>query len=144
MSKNFQFWLIYALAWIPYALGYATVFAVQSGVGFARAALDSAHNILPAALLGIGAVWICRRFSPQRRRPAIFGICQLGLACAYAISWNLVTPLSFSLRRLFEGRGWFFSLFEGYALQWQFFRRSDDLRDDRQHHLHTRVFAKSA
>ena len=121
MSKNFQFWLIYALAWVPYALGYATVFAVQSRVGFAPAALNSAHNILPAAFLGIGAVWICRRFSPQRRHPFIFGICQVAFACVYAILWNLLAPLSFSLRRLLEGRDWFFSLFEGYALQWQIF-----------------------
>ena len=121
MKKNLQFWVIYALTWLPYALGYATVFAVQSNVGMARAALDSAHNILPAALLGVAAVRICRRFSPSRRNSFFFGLAQCGLAFAYAAAWNLLVPLSFSMQWLLEGRGWSYSRFAGYALQWQFF-----------------------
>lgn len=121
MKKNVQFWLIYALAWIPYALGYATVFAVQSNVGFVRAAINSAYNILPAALLGIGAVWVCRRFSPERCHPVIFGLAQLVLALCYAALWNLLVPFLFSIQWLIEGRRWSYSLFSGYALQWQFF-----------------------
>ncbi len=121
MKRNLQFWLIYALAWVPYALGYAAVFASQSNAGLGRAALNSAHNILPAAFLGVAAVWICGRFSPTRRHPVVFGLAQLGLACAYTILWNLLAPLSFSLRWLLEGRGWSYALFEGYALQWELF-----------------------
>lgn len=121
MKKNFQFWLIYALAWLPYTLGYAAVFAAQSNAGLARAALDSTQNILPAALLGVGAIWICRNFSPARHSPIAFGLAQLGLASAYTALWNLLVPLSFSVRYLLEGRGWSFSLFGSYALQWQLF-----------------------
>jgi LytS/YehU family sensor histidine kinase len=45
----------------------------------------------------------------------------LALASAYAVLWNLLAPLSFSLQWLIGGRGWSYSLFAGYALQWQFF-----------------------
>lgn len=121
MKRNFQFWLIYCLAWLPYALGYAAVFAAQSNAGLARAALDSIHNILPAAQLGVAAVWICRKFSPARHSPIVFGLCQLVLATTYAALWNVIVPFSFSLRDLLEGRRWSFSLFGSYALQWQFF-----------------------
>lgn len=121
MNRNFQFWSIYSLAWIPYALGYAVVFVNHVKIPVARAALDSIYNILPAALLGVCIVWICRKFTPTNTNPIIFGAAHLGLAFAYAALWNVMVPLVFSFQKLLQGRDWQYSLFGGYAIQWQFF-----------------------
>jgi signal transduction histidine kinase len=121
MNRNFQFWLIYSLAWIPYALGYGVVFITHIKLNVANAALDSIFNILPAALLGVGVVWICRKFTPSSTHPIVFGLTQLVLALSYAALWSVTVPLMFSLLWLLHGRGWQYKLFGGYALQWQFF-----------------------
>jgi sensor histidine kinase YesM len=121
MNRSFQFWLIYCLAWVPYAIGYVVVFITHVKLSATRAILDSVHNILPAALLGVLVIRICRKFTPANGHPIVFGTVQLILALSYAALWNLIVPLSFSLERLFEEREWEYSLFGGYALQWQFF-----------------------
>ena len=121
MNRNFQFWLIYSLAWIPYALGYAVVFITHVKTPVARAALDSFYNIVPAALLGVGVVWICRKFTPSNTNRFVFSAVQLFFALAYASLWSAAVPLMFSFQKLLQGKYWQYSLFGGYAIQWQFF-----------------------
>lgn len=121
MNKNFQFWLIYCLAWIPYGLGYAAVFVTHVNLSVERAVLDSIYNIVPAALLGAGGVWICRKFTPSNTNQFVFGAAQLILAFSYAALWSFAVPLVFSIEGWFKGGGWQYSAFGGYALQWQFF-----------------------
>jgi sensor histidine kinase YesM len=121
MNRNFQFWLIYSLAWIPYAVGYAVVFITHIKLNATLAVLHSIYNIVPAALLGVGVIWICRKFTPSSTHPIVFGAAQLVLALAYATLWCVIVPLMFSFERLLKGMEWQYTQFGSYALQWQFF-----------------------
>lgn len=79
-------WTLYAAAWLPMLAAYFG--AIMAG---GDTALDSfflaVHNVVPAALAGIGVVIACVRIPwGSRGRGAFLGI-HTGLAIAYSLAW---------------------------------------------------------
>ncbi len=79
-------WTLYAAAWLPMLAAYFG--AIMAGGG---SPLDgfllALHNVVPAALAGIGVVLACARIPwGSRGRGAFLGIHAL-LAVAYALAW---------------------------------------------------------
>jgi signal transduction histidine kinase len=79
-------WTLYAAAWLPMLAAYFG--AIMAGGESARDALLLAlHNVVPAALAGIGVVHACARIPWGSRGPGAFlGIHAL-LALAYSLAW---------------------------------------------------------
>jgi signal transduction histidine kinase len=79
-------WTLYAAAWLPMLAAYFG--AIMAGGDSARDALLLAlHNVVPAALAGIGVVHACARIPwGSRGRGAFLGV-QAGLAIAYSLAW---------------------------------------------------------
>lgn len=81
-----QRWTLYASAWLPMFAAYFG--AILAGGDSARDALLLAlHNVVPAALAGVGVVLACARIPwGSRGRGAFLGIHVL-LAIAYSLAW---------------------------------------------------------
>ena len=79
-------WTLYAAAWLPMLAAYFG--AIMAGGDTARDAfLLALHNVVPAALAGIGVVLACARIPwGGRGRGTFLGI-HAGLAIAYSVAW---------------------------------------------------------
>jgi hypothetical protein len=83
MRKSFRFWLIYSVAWLPYAASYMTLFLTLLGRTFFEATRGSIINVLPAALLGVGVVAVSKRLRWSTNRRYKFLTAHLALASVY-------------------------------------------------------------
>src|SRR5712664_2649338 len=83
MRKSFRFWLIYSVAWLPYAASYMTLFLTHLGRTFIEAVKGSILNVLPAALLGIGVVAVSQRLRWSSDRRYKYLTAHLVLASVY-------------------------------------------------------------
>lgn len=120
LMKAFRFWLVYTLAWLPYAISYVGIF-LQQGSELSSAIEDALVNVISAALLGLAVLWVCRRLPWSRYKRLWFFPLHLALAVAYAAAWVTAVSLAFSvLISLRDGRLTFMFL-QSYALQWEFF-----------------------
>ena len=61
MRGKFGFWLVYAVAWLPFAVSYVTFFFGHLGRGFGDAITMALTGVVPAALPGVGVVVACDR-----------------------------------------------------------------------------------
>lgn len=155
---NYEFWIIYSVAWLPYAASYAAVFISQARSSFAVAVKDASYNILPAALLGAVVVILCSRFPWHHDKRARFVSTHLILALLYAGLWISIVPLFFTVEGVLRNGLWIYRPFVSYAFQWQFFAglmiyctiagvvyaanaaerlRMEEARRERAEHLHT-------
>jgi signal transduction histidine kinase len=111
-------WTLYAAAWLPMLAAYFG--AIMAGGDTVRDALLLAlHNVVPAALAGIGVVLACARIPwGSRGRGAFLGI-HAGLAVAYSLAWcGLMMAMRTVVASLWTGRARVFTLtFE--ELRWQ-------------------------
>lgn len=116
-----RFWLIYALAWIPYALTYGAVFLTQAEARPIGLLAAIGRNIIPAALLGLGVIWICNRLPwPLHRRIWFFPLHFL-FAAVYSLVWTGVLFFLLTLSAYQQTGVWRPVSFVGNALQWQIF-----------------------
>src|SRR5712691_8455167 len=108
MRRSFRFWLIYSVAWLPYAASYAALFITHLGRTFFEATKGSILNVLPAALLGIGVVAVSQRipWSPNRRYR--FLSAHLVFAALYVFLWINAAPLLNALDQLIRFGSWSF------------------------------------
>jgi two-component sensor histidine kinase len=108
MRKSFRFWLIYCIAWLPYAASYMTLFISHLGRTFSGAIKGSILNVLPAALLGVGVVAVSQRipWSPNRRYR--FLSAHLVLASLYVFLWMNAVPLLNAMGQLIQSGSWKF------------------------------------
>jgi signal transduction histidine kinase len=82
-----KFWLLYAAAWMPFAVLYAVLIG-QRGAPPLDAAASALSTVLSAALLGIGVHWITGRVGgPERGRVRLLALHSL-LAVAYSAAWS--------------------------------------------------------
>jgi hypothetical protein len=121
MKKDYRFWLIYGAAWLPYAASYTAVFITYQGSNYASAIKDALYNVLPAALLGVGVITLCRHFAWSRRQRIAFVAAHLLLSLAYAALWVSAVPLFYGVEGAAARGRWSYQPFTGYAFQWQFF-----------------------
>jgi signal transduction histidine kinase len=120
IKRGFRFWLVYTIAWLPYAVSYVAIF-IQQGSSIRSAISDASSNIISAAVLGLGVLWICRRLPwPIRRRPWFFGI-HLILAALYAVLWVSTVSTIFTLLKTIEVGKWTPIFLNSWALQWELF-----------------------
>src|ERR1700687_5103673 len=85
MRRSFRFWLIYSVAWLPYAASYMTLFLTHLGRTFFEATKGSIINVLPAALLGVGVVAVSKRLRWSTNRRYKFLTAHLVLASVLRI-----------------------------------------------------------
>jgi two-component sensor histidine kinase len=108
MRRPFRFWLVYSVAWLPYAASYMSLFLTHLGRTFAGAIKGSILNVLPAALLGVGVVAVSRgvRWSPNHRYK--FLTAHLVLAFLYVFLWMNAVPFLNALGQLIQSGSWNF------------------------------------
>ncbi|HEX6037683.1 sensor histidine kinase [Longimicrobium sp.] len=111
-------WTLYAAAWLPMLAAYFG--AIMAGGDTARDSLLLAlHNIVPAALAGIGVVHACARIPWGSRGRSAFLAIHAGLAIAYSLAWcGLMMGTRTVVESLWTGHARVFTLsFE--ELRWQ-------------------------
>jgi len=160
VNRNYKFWLVYFVAWLPYAGSYAALFVSTMGDSFFAAIKDSVFNVLPAAILGVGVVEISSRLKWSQGTRARFLLEHSMMALLYAALWITAVPLFFSLEGILRGGHWRYRQFVSYAFQWEFFAglmiyatiagivyalevtgrlRAEEARADRAENLRTRA-----
>jgi sensor histidine kinase YesM len=114
MPRRYRFWLVYAIAWLPYATSYASFFTSHLGRTLSGAVKESIFNVLPAALLGIAVVAACQRldWSPHHRYR--FLAIHIVLAFLYTALWTITTPLVYAADHLIRYGSWSYA---GYSSQ---------------------------
>jgi signal transduction histidine kinase len=113
---------VYALAWLPVLFVYVAFISAVSGWHIAGASVLAVANVLPAALLGLAVVRLCRRL-PLPSAPGgswlRFAALHSGAAAVYSLLWAAGIVLLFVAgRSIAAGRpmGWMLSAGE---VQWQ-------------------------
>lgn len=114
-------WLIYFAAWIPYALSYVAVFVAQGVEKFSNSVYTMIFNVLPAAIIGVGVIHLCRKFSWGLYRRRYFFIAHIFFAAAYAFTWYVLVVLLLTINSALRSGSFSPIWFTGYALQWQLF-----------------------
>lgn len=104
--------------WLPYGASYVVVF-LSTGLDLATASVSAVDNVVPAALLGVIVVRVCRRV-PWSRRPRFFAL-QLALAASYAVLWVAAVSLVFTIDASIAHGALALRLLEPWALQWTLF-----------------------
>ena len=97
------------------------IFLTYVGASFTGALNDSLCNVVPAALLGVGVILLCRRFPWPHERRVKFLAAHLGLAILYSALWVSIVPLLFMIETGVTRGIWRYQPFIGYAFQWEFF-----------------------
>ncbi|NNE68391.1 MAG: histidine kinase [Pyrinomonadaceae bacterium] len=116
-----RFFLIYCLAWVPYAISYIAVFLTESTLGFLDLILMMSLSIVPAAILGIGVVGLCNKFDWSLHRRIWFFPLHILLALTYSVTWTGVLFLLLTLVRYSRTGVWSPISFAGFGLSWQIF-----------------------
>jgi two-component sensor histidine kinase len=106
MRRSFRFWLVYGVAWLPYAASYVALFVSHLGQTFPGAIKASILNVLPEALLGVGVVAVCQRlpWSPDHR--VRFLSVHLLLASFYVALWSSLPSFIYGLEQRIENGAW--------------------------------------
>ena len=120
MKRRFRFWLVYCLAWLPYAFSYVAVF-IQQGSSPDTAIADAATNVISAAVLGIGVLWLCQRLLWSFYKRPWFVPLHVILAIVYAGLWVSAVSLVFTVVASIQASKLTILYLESYALQWEFF-----------------------
>jgi len=120
VKRGLRFWLVYCLAWLPYAVSYVAVF-VQQGSSLRSAIPDALTNIVSAAVLGIGVLAVCRRLPWSFYKRAWFVPLHVVLAIVYAALWVTVVSFVFTLQLSIQRSQLTVRFLQSYALQWEFF-----------------------
>ena len=118
---SYRFWLIYFLAWIPYALSYIAVFLTQLDTGIFSIFRSMLRNILPAALLGICIIWVLNRINWSLHKKIWFFPAHILLATVYSLIWTGTLFLLLTIDISLRNGVWTPITFVGKALQWQVF-----------------------
>ena len=125
MQKGIQFskrfWLIYSLAWIPYALTFAAVFLSQSPINFADLLTTVGRSVISAAILGVFVILVCNRIDWSYHRQIWFFPLHIFLSILYSFGWMFFLFFLISVSQFYQNGKWQFVFFTGYALQWQVF-----------------------
>lgn len=119
-SQNRRFWLLYTASWILYAVSLLGVFV---SVGFRAEPsllIQALCNILPAFLMGIGIVHLCRELSWKKRKTPLFIFSHSVSLLLFPTLWIFLTLFGFTVLNFLKSGVWNFATWDKYALQWQF------------------------
>ena len=96
-----RFWLLYIAAWIPYLGLYSSAFLLSGEAPLGLALVAGLNEVLPAAVAGVGVLWICARVPWRADRYIRFfgihvgsGLVYAGVTAAttgilFAVTWSL-------------------------------------------------------
>jgi sensor histidine kinase YesM len=112
--KRFRFWLIYSIAWLPFAASYFTLFTTHFGRSYFEAVKGSLFNVLPAAGCGIGVVIACRRVSWSSDRRYRFLFVHAVLVSLYVAVWIATPPFLNAVDQAIKHRLWRFQIGESF------------------------------
>jgi len=87
MQRQVRFWLVYTIAWLPFAASYVTLFVWHMAQPLITAVRLALINTLPAALLGVGVVAICRHLPWSSEHRGRFLSIHFLLAGVYVTLW---------------------------------------------------------
>lgn len=87
MRQTFRFWLVYAIAWLPFVASYLILLVIHLGQPLVEAIKPTIITSVPPALLGVGVVAICDRFRWRPQRRVGFFATHLCLAVLYFFLW---------------------------------------------------------
>lgn len=121
MKANFQFWFLYVVGWLVYTLCLGTVLFGVGNRDIINLLLTIGNNVLPAFLIGIGVVFICRKLKWRSDSHFRFIIIHILLLVAYAFSWCFLTLLGLSTQTFITSGQWAFIKWDNFAVLWQFF-----------------------
>ena len=122
MTGRSRFWLIYAAAWLPYAASYVAIFLVQdSRAELLSAVRDMLLNVVLAASLGIGVLWLCGLLRWTSHRRLWFFPAHLAAAVLYSALWCGGVILALTAVASYRRGGLSPFVFSGYSLHWQLF-----------------------
>ena len=82
--------------------------------------MASLQVILPAALLGVGAIWMCQYLPLPARHQPIFFLVHGGLALIYPLTWIFVVSGIGNIQTSLARRAWTFTLPPAHILHWHF------------------------
>ena len=91
MRRSSRFWLVYMVAWLPFAASYFTLFRSHLGRSVFESLKASLFNVFPAALLAVGIVVACRHLPWSRADRNRFFLVHFLLISLYGFLW-LVSP----------------------------------------------------
>ena len=120
MKRGTRFWLVYCLAWLPYTVSYVAIF-IQQGSTLRTAIVDALINVISAAVLGVGVLWLCQRLTWSRYKRRWFIPLHLVLALVYAALWVTTVSLVFTIFTSIQTSKLTIVYLQSYALQWEFF-----------------------
>lgn len=120
MKRGIRFWLVYGVAWLPYAVSYVAVF-LQQGSSLSAAIADALVNVVTAAVLGVGVLWVCERLPWSLYKRPWFVPLHVVLAITYASLWVTAVSLVFTLITSLQQSKLTIVYLRSYALQWEFF-----------------------
>jgi sensor histidine kinase YesM len=107
MRRHFRFWLVYSIAWLPYAASYMSFYVSHVGQKtFPEATKETLLNVLPDALLGVVVVLICQRLTWSSNHRGRFLSLHLLLAPLYVALSSLVVRFLYALEQKIETGSW--------------------------------------
>jgi histidine kinase/histidine kinase/DNA gyrase B/HSP90-like ATPase len=110
MRKSIRFWLIYSVAWLPYAASYMSLFITHLGRTFFGAIKGSILNVLPPAILGVGVVAVSQRIPWSSNKRYRFLLAHVVSAFLYVVLWMNAVPFLNAVSRLIQSGAWSFRL----------------------------------
>ncbi len=121
MKRNYHFWLIYAAAWTAYGASLGAVFIGVGNRFDINLLIRILCNVIPAALLGIFVVRICRKLKWSVPVKLRFVLIHIFFLILYAVLWCLLTLFDLSVVSYLQQGTWSFIVWDVFALQWQLF-----------------------
>jgi sensor histidine kinase YesM len=121
MKKNSKFWFLYVVSWSAYTMCLGAVFISVGNPINVGLLLTLTNNVLPACLLGIIVVYICRGINWTGNSNSKFIGTHIILLFTYASLWCFLTLVGISLQTFFNTGVLNFIKWDNFAVLWQFF-----------------------
>jgi len=90
--------IAYLAVWSALALAYLSAFPNYPAYPFSGHLADAATNIVPAAVLGVAVIAVCRRIAWRSPSPGWFMAIHAVLALLYSIAWMLAMAACVAMR----------------------------------------------
>ena len=118
--RSFRSWVLYAAAWLPYAVSYFLIFRIEYPPDVLPAVRALCY-VVPAALLGVLVIRFAQRLPWSGHRRRSFLPVHVAAAVVYSIAWWSGIRLSEYLLYGILRHQWTAGDWGGYAGQWQTF-----------------------
>lgn len=119
IHKTVGFWLVYAAAWIPYAVSYSAVALALSPQPAWRVLASTLTIVAAAAALGLAVLSLPERLPLPPRRHWRFAAIHAAAAPAYSSIWAAAVFVVFTVEMSLAAGQWTAAPFTGGWVAWQ-------------------------